>query len=134
MYMNQFPPHMQSFVPRPQYYQFPQHMMPPQRAVSQQLPRMQSIPQPISQPKPQQVSAPNPFQRGPASMDVDSSLQSKMVNYVNRPRNYHIEYDDSEEYFKQLPYLANVEYPETPLFERYCENIEYQQPHDEQYI
>lgn len=132
--MKQPLPHMQRYVTRPQFYQYPQQTMFPPRVMPQPFTKVQSPPQQISQPKPQPVYQPNPFQRGQAPMEVDSSLQTNLVNYANRPRNFHIESDDSEQYFQQLPYLTNNEFPEMPSFERYCENFEYQQPLEEQSV
>lgn len=132
--MKQPLPHMQRYVTRPQFYQYPQQTMFPPRVMPQPFTKVQSPPQQISQPKPQPVYQPNPFQRGQAPMEVDSSLQTNLVNYANRPRNFHIESDDSEQYFQQLPYLTNNEFPEMPSFERYCENFKYQQPLEEQSV
>lgn len=119
-------PHMPKPTPHFQFTrpQFPPHMNFP--------PRTQSVPQFTTQLKQQPINQPNTFQPKPVPMEVDPSIRSNMVNYANRPRNFHIESDDSESYFQELPYLVNNEDPEMTSFEKYCKNFEYQQPIDDQ--
>lgn len=129
-------PQFQRFQPMQQFPRVPQQL--PTRfqqgmVTPQPLSRMQQIPQA----KPQQVFQPNPFQpkfEKPVPMEVDPSIRTNRVNYVNRPKNFNIESENTEEYIQQLPVLANEEYPEGPSFERYFENLEYQYTEDEQSV
>lgn len=83
----------------------------------------------------------NPFKPRvdiPVPMEVDQSIQTKQVNYVNRPpRNFNIQTNSDnfiteQQYFHDMPRVRNEYCPEGTSFERYCSNIDYQKPREQQ--
>ena len=72
-------------------------------------------------------------------MEVDPSIRTNQVNYSNRPqykgtRNFNIESnpqteedEDVNQYFENFPYLTMEYHPEGKTFERYSQEVEYQE-------
>ena len=134
----QQPPYQQKFLQQPKFPQqrFPQQPKFPQQPYQQkfQNPYQSNFPQQQNpyQPKPyfqnyqfrqqptnaQNVFAPRPaFQPKPVPMEVDQSIRSRGINYMNRP-NFHIEHEPFDyNNYPQYPFDNNYYYYPEQYFE-----------------